>query len=281
MPTTSVNFSSNCLSVESLNFLTRWGLMPRPDQIFWTVSRLTPWRSAMVRQLQCVSPAGLVCRVSWTMAAILVSEIKGLRPRPSRISPSLVQPTSVNRFRQAPTVVGETASAVAMVRLGTPSPASSSACARTTSRWAAVLDLAMRSRTPRSVSPSSSAGTAAGILGCYHVSSSLADTTLASTAPYVWLTGQSCYKRLLVGVAGDRLVAASRAGRVPAGGSRTPGLPRQPVPDFDRRIRGTRAGDARLPLDTSWMELRSSEEPAIRLAVGCPCVRRQVVAVRG
>jgi DNA invertase Pin-like site-specific DNA recombinase len=45
-----------------------WRLYAR--QILLTVDLLTPWLSAMVRQLQCVIPAGLVCRVASTMSTI-------------------------------------------------------------------------------------------------------------------------------------------------------------------------------------------------------------------
>jgi len=44
-------------------------LMGAPD--IAEVEIPTPWLCAMVRQLQCVIPAGLVCKVAFTMAATL------------------------------------------------------------------------------------------------------------------------------------------------------------------------------------------------------------------
>src|SRR5947208_9605748 len=70
-PTTSVIFSRNFGSRESLKVSVRCGCRLWARQILLTVDLLTPWLCAMVRQLQCVIPAGLVCRVASTMAAIL------------------------------------------------------------------------------------------------------------------------------------------------------------------------------------------------------------------
>src|ERR1700733_15100908 len=50
--------------------LVRWGCKLWARQILLTVDLLTPWFCAMVRQLQCVMPAGLVCSVASTTAAI-------------------------------------------------------------------------------------------------------------------------------------------------------------------------------------------------------------------
>src|SRR5450759_2406987 len=57
-PTTSISFSSNRGSLDSLNVFTRCGLRPRPDQIRCTVAGLTSLAFAIDRQLQCVSPSG-------------------------------------------------------------------------------------------------------------------------------------------------------------------------------------------------------------------------------
>src|SRR5271157_387347 len=70
-PTTSVIFSRNFGSRDNLKAFVRWGCSWWARQILLTVDLLTPWLWAMVRQLQCVIPAGLVCRVAFTMAAIL------------------------------------------------------------------------------------------------------------------------------------------------------------------------------------------------------------------
>src|ERR1019366_1531175 len=63
-PTTSMSFSSNLGSFESLKVLTRCGFSPRDDQTRCTVAGLTPTALAMDRQLQCVSPSRLLSWVS-------------------------------------------------------------------------------------------------------------------------------------------------------------------------------------------------------------------------
>src|SRR5438477_5641268 len=70
-PTTSVIFSRNFGSRDSLKVFTRWGFKLWACQIVLIVDLLTPWFLAMVRQLQCVIPSGLVCKVASTIAAIL------------------------------------------------------------------------------------------------------------------------------------------------------------------------------------------------------------------
>src|SRR5438046_909966 len=59
-PTTSVNFSMNLGSRDSLKVRLRCGLRLCNCQSRFTVLLLTPWALAMVRQLQCVIPLGLV-----------------------------------------------------------------------------------------------------------------------------------------------------------------------------------------------------------------------------
>src|SRR6266704_1553236 len=81
-PTTSVIFSKNFGSRDSLNFFVRWGCSLWARQILLTVDLLTPWLCAMVRQLQCVIPVGLLCRVASTIAAILSIAYVGFLPRP-------------------------------------------------------------------------------------------------------------------------------------------------------------------------------------------------------
>src|ERR1700732_878077 len=72
---------------ESLKVFVRWGCRLWARHILLPVDLLTPWLCARVRQLQCVIPAGLVCRVASTMAAILSIEYRGFRPRPGAMAP--------------------------------------------------------------------------------------------------------------------------------------------------------------------------------------------------
>ena len=69
-PTTSVNFSKNLGSRDSLNVFTRCGLRLWLRQMLLTVDLLTPWLLAISRQLQWVIPFGLLCSVPSTMALI-------------------------------------------------------------------------------------------------------------------------------------------------------------------------------------------------------------------
>ena len=68
-PTTSVSFSTNRSSADSLNVSTRCGLRLCASQIRCTVAGDTPWAVAIDRQLQCVSPAGFSCNVALTISA--------------------------------------------------------------------------------------------------------------------------------------------------------------------------------------------------------------------
>ena len=79
-PTTSWSFSRNCLSRLSLNVLVRWGLSWCWCQIRRTVAALTPCAFAIVRVVQCVALAGLVCSVASTIAFTCGSAIRGSRP---------------------------------------------------------------------------------------------------------------------------------------------------------------------------------------------------------
>jgi hypothetical protein len=67
--TTSVSFSSQCLSFESLKVPTWWGFMPLEDQISCTVDLETPACLAMERTDHCVASGGVVCKVSCTIWA--------------------------------------------------------------------------------------------------------------------------------------------------------------------------------------------------------------------
>ena len=64
-----------------------------------TVAGLTPWALAIVRQLQCVSPGGVVWVVAATIALTLAAEIMGLRPRPGRTSVRAAGPPLAKRWR--------------------------------------------------------------------------------------------------------------------------------------------------------------------------------------
>ena len=148
-PTTSTSFSVNRGSLLTLNVSTRWGCNPSSFQILRTVSLLTPARSAIVRVDQCVAPAGLVLVVNSTISATCSAVIAALRPRPGLTLPQSVNPSASNALRQARTVTGLTPWRAATVLLPTPSAASSSTRARTTSRCALVVDRATLSNTSR------------------------------------------------------------------------------------------------------------------------------------
>src|SRR5437879_9167866 len=90
-PTTSVIFSRNFGSRESLKVSVRWGWILWARQILLTVDLLTPWLCAMVRQLQCVIPAGLVCRVASPAGSDVPQTVqslvtKALAPQNHRVS---------------------------------------------------------------------------------------------------------------------------------------------------------------------------------------------------
>ena len=100
-PTTSMSFSSNCGSLESLNASTRCGFKPRAAQIRCTCAGDTPDFFAIVRTDQCVWPSGFDFRVNSTISSIFDCGIVGLRPRPERTLPSFARPAPWNRERQA------------------------------------------------------------------------------------------------------------------------------------------------------------------------------------
>src|SRR5664280_3333624 len=157
-PTTSISFSSNRGSLDSLNVCTRCGLRPRPDQIRCTVAGLTSLAFAIDRQLQCVSPSGRPSCVSRTISSTLLAGIDGLRPRPLATRPNSRNPSAANRLRQPTTVLTATPHSAAILALATPSPASSRALDRTTSRCAAEVDLDNLCKVWRCPSDKASAG---------------------------------------------------------------------------------------------------------------------------
>src|ERR1035438_3027382 len=81
-PTTSVNFSRNLASRDSLKVFVRCGFRLWLFQMLFMVDLLTSCASAIVRQLQCVIPLGLLRRVASTMDSILSGPYVALRPRP-------------------------------------------------------------------------------------------------------------------------------------------------------------------------------------------------------
>ena len=119
-PTTSTSLSSNRLSLDSSKVSTRCGCSPRAFQIRCTVALLTPCAFAIDRQLQCVSPGGLSCKVACTIASTCSAEIDGLRPRPSRTRPNFANPSVPNRVRQLVTLAADTPSRDAIAVVATP-----------------------------------------------------------------------------------------------------------------------------------------------------------------
>src|SRR6266849_3828804 len=111
-------------------------------QILLTVDLLTPWLSAMVRQLQCVIPAGLVCRVASTILAILSMGYVAFRPRPGAMSHRPPRPSSPKRFRHRITVFRFTESRLAMVHR--------TLRQRRQARYGSARPLAVECRAPRS-----------------------------------------------------------------------------------------------------------------------------------
>jgi hypothetical protein len=137
----------------------------------------------MVRQLQCVSPAGLVSCVARTISVIFSFEIDGLRPRPLATSPNFTMPCSTNRSRHAFTVDGETPTSAATAAFARPCPANNNARARSTSRCGALTDLLSVSKISRWLSVNGNGGVAGRMpnptpLCCY-----FGDTALAAPGP--------------------------------------------------------------------------------------------------
>ena len=80
-PTTSVNFSTNRLSLESLNPSTRCGCNPCASQMRQIVALLTPMAWAIARVDQWVDPGGVVCKVASTISLIFSADkARELRP---------------------------------------------------------------------------------------------------------------------------------------------------------------------------------------------------------
>src|SRR6266568_871799 len=159
-PTTSTSFSSNRLSLDSLNVSTRCGCRPRPAQMRCTVAEEIPVALAIVRQLQWVCPSGSLCNVRSTTCAIFSTGIDGLRPRPLRTSPKSTIPRCANSARHASTVGRDTPTTSAISTFDTPSAANSNARARCTTRNDNVCERASASNTSRWPSVTSNASAA-------------------------------------------------------------------------------------------------------------------------
>ena len=117
-PTTSISFSSNFGSLDSLNVSTRCGLSPRAAHTRCTVAADTPAFAAIVRHDQWVWPSGVECLVRCTISSIFSCGIVDLRPRPARTFPSFAKPSSANRARHARTVAGFTPTCAAILDVG-------------------------------------------------------------------------------------------------------------------------------------------------------------------
>src|SRR5208337_753572 len=100
-----------------------------------TVNLLTPWFLAMSRQLHCVIPLGLVCKVASTSALILSAPYVGLRPRPGAISHRLSRPSSAKRCRHKITVLRLICNCAAMALSDWPAAAASTIRPRNGTCW--------------------------------------------------------------------------------------------------------------------------------------------------
>src|SRR5436309_8386924 len=113
----------NLGSRDSLKVRLRCGLRLCNCQSRFTVLLLTPWALAMVRQLQCVIPLGLVSSVARIKASRFSSSYFGLRPRPAWISQTEPIPLACTRSRHSATVCRLTSWWEAISRSGYPSAA--------------------------------------------------------------------------------------------------------------------------------------------------------------
>ena len=123
--------------------------MPRDDQMRCTMALEMPAWAAIDRHDQWVSPSGVVCKVSRTMASMVSWGIEGLRPRPLATLPMRSTPSASNRARHASTLPRPTPSRSAISVLDTPSAAITSALAWRTSRWGRDVERAITSSVAR------------------------------------------------------------------------------------------------------------------------------------
>ncbi len=103
-PTISINFSTNCGSLETLNVFTQCGFSPWAAHTRCTASLLTPTTLAIVRVLQCVAASGFSCVVLLTIRST-ISVVK-VRFRPGRVASFSIPAIRrlAKRLRQRPTV---------------------------------------------------------------------------------------------------------------------------------------------------------------------------------
>ena len=113
-PTTSISFSSNFGSLDSLNVSTRCGFNPRADHTRCTVAADTPAVAAIVRHDQWVWPSGVEYRVSVHDLVDLLLRDRGLAATPGPDLPQLRQallgepgPPRPNRRRLHPDLRGD------------------------------------------------------------------------------------------------------------------------------------------------------------------------------
>src|ERR1035438_7260362 len=97
-PTTSVNFSRNLASRDSLNVFVRCGFRLCLFQMLFMVDLLTFCASAIVRQLQCVIPFGLLARSHplWTRSCLAHISICGHAREPPPTSPPVLPAQNVH-----------------------------------------------------------------------------------------------------------------------------------------------------------------------------------------
>ena len=142
-----------------------------------TVAWPTPAWRAIERQDQCVSPAGLVCKVSATMASTRSAVIVGLRPRPGRTLPSFLTPSCPKRSRHEITLDRDTPTCSAISVLPTPVLARNRTRARSTSLWDSVCDFDSDARDSLCSSDSTSAaGGLDGMSESYLIRASITET---------------------------------------------------------------------------------------------------------
>src|SRR5271156_4405179 len=152
-PTTSTSLASKCGSLLTLNVSTRHGFKLWSAQIVATASLPIPTRAARVRVLHCVDPsAGRSLCVSRNTSSTMPGGRLDLRPRPLAITPTPLVPCSANRERHRRTVSESTSQRRAISSLATPSAANSRPRACTTCRCGNDVEVAIRSKSARSVS---------------------------------------------------------------------------------------------------------------------------------
>src|SRR5450759_626735 len=132
-PITLVILAKNFGSRDNLKVRCRCGFTLCICQSRFTVSLLTPWALAMVRQLQWVMPKGLVCKVASMSASRWAWSMRCLRPRPAAISHTDGMPSFWVLCRQSDAVWRLIFKVEAIWRSGWPL-----AAARTMRQWRAT-----------------------------------------------------------------------------------------------------------------------------------------------